>query len=298
MFTSAQQRSLPVLAALAAIISVQTGAALAKSLFAVIGPEGVAALRLGISALLLGTAFRPWRLWRKKAALGPLLAYGLMLGLMNLLIYRAFAFVPVGIAVSIEVAGPLAVALLASRQRIDLLWIGLSLGGMLLLSRDAWRGALDPRGLAFALGAALCWGLYIVFGKRVAQGGGQSVASGMLIAAGLALPLGLAHAGAQLLAPRVLALGVTVALLSSAIPFLLDMFAMRHLPAPLFGILLSASPAVSALAGWLVLGETLSASQCLGIAEIMSACAGSAILRQRSAVALPRIGAAGHASRE
>lgn len=273
---------LPVFAAMLGLVSVQIGAAVGKTLFPLVGPEGVAALRLGIAASVLLIVIRPRAIWRQ-VKLGDLLGYGLMMGLMNLLIYRAFLYIPVGIAVSIEVIGPLGAALWASRRRIDLLWIALSAAGLVLLPWDARQGGLDPRGIAFALAAALAWGLYVVLGTRVAVHGKQAVAGGMLIAAALAVPLGVAQAGPLLLAPQVLLVGLSVALLSSTVPFLLDIFAMRRLPASLFGVLLSASPAVAAIAGWLVLGERLSPVQCLGIAAIAAACVGSALVGAGSA---------------
>ncbi|WP_256671431.1 DMT family transporter [Pseudomonas sp. EMN2] len=267
----------PILAALLGLVSVQSGAAVGKAIFPLVGPEGVAALRLGLSALILLIVLRPWRIWRQ-ANLRDLVGYGLMMGLMNLLIYRAFLYIPVGIAVSIEVIGPLGVALLNSRRRIDLLWIALSVFGLVLLPWGAGADGLDLRGVAYALAAALAWGLYVTLGTRVAMHGRQAVASGMLVAALLGVPLGTLQAGSQLLQPTVLAVGLAVALLSSTLPFLLDMFAMRHLPPSVFGVLLSASPAAGAIAGWLVLGETLSLLQCAGIAAIAAACAGAALV--------------------
>ncbi|MCE1117268.1 MULTISPECIES: EamA family transporter [Pseudomonas] len=267
----------PIFAALLGLVSVQSGAAVGKAIFPLVGPEGVAALRLGLSAVILLAVLRPWRIWRQ-ANLRDLVGYGLMMGLMNLLIYRAFLYIPVGIAVSIEVIGPLGVALLSSRRRIDLLWIALSAFGLVLLPWGAGADGLDLRGVAYALAAALAWGLYVTLGTRVAVHGRQAVASGMLVAAMLGVPLGTLQAGSQLLQPTVLAVGLAVALLSSTLPFLLDMFAMRHLPPSVFGVLLSASPAAGAIAGWLVLGETLSLLQCAGIAAIAAACAGAALV--------------------
>lgn len=276
--SSGTSASAPAAAALLALVSVQTGAALGKSLFPLVGPEGVAALRLGFSAVLLGLTVQPWKMWGA-ARRRDLLGYGLMMGLMNLLIYRAFSYIPVSIAVSIEVVGPLGVALISSRRRIDLLWIALSVPGLVLLPLGAFDGRLDLRGVAYALAAALCWGLYVVLGARIAHYGKQAVGTGMIVAAAMAVPLGMAHAGATLLSPRVMGVGLCIALLSSTFPFLLDMFAMRHLPSNVFGVLLSASPAVSALAGWLVLNEVRSPLQCLGIAFITAACAGSAVFK-------------------
>lgn len=275
----------PSLAALLGLVSVQTGAAIGKSLFPLVGSDGVAALRVGMSALILGLALRPWRIWQQ-ARWRDLLAYGVTLGLMNLSIYRAFATIPVSIAVAIEVIGPLGAALAASRRPVDLLWVGLSAGGLVLLPLGALHGGLDPRGVAFALGAALCWGLYIFAGARVAQHGSAAVATGMMVAALFIVPLGASQAGALLLTPPVLAIGLAIAVLSSMLPYLLDMVAMRHLPANVFGVLLSASPAVAALAGWLILHEVLSATQCAGIACISAACAGSTLTRKAHPVLL------------
>lgn len=268
----------PALAALAGLISVQTGAAIGKSLFPQIGSDGVAALRLGMSAIILCLLLRPWTIW-PRANWRDLLAYGVVMGAMNLMIYRAFATIPVSIAVAIEVLGPLGAALVTSRRAIDIAWVGLSLAGLVLLPLGAMHGGLDWHGVAFALGAALCWGLYIFAGARVAQHGSQAVATGMLVAALFAVPIGVAQAGSLLLSPDTLAIGFGVAILSSMLPYLLDMFAMRHLPANVFGVLLSSSPAVSALAAWLILHEALGPLQCLGIACISAACAGSTFTR-------------------
>lgn len=275
------KESLPALAAIAALVSVQTGAAIAKTLFPVIGPEGVAALRMGLTALLLGAAMRPWRTWQSVSHWKTLVGYGVMLGLMNLLIYRAFEYIPVSIAVSIEVIGPLGVALVSSRRPVDLVWIGMSSLGLVLLPFGALKGGLDLRGVGLSLLAALTWGLYVVFGARVASGGGKTVATGMMIASIFIVPLGFNHAGSALLQPSILGIGLGVALLSSALPFLLDVYAMRHLPTRTFGVLLSVSPAVSAIAGWVVLHEVLSLTQCLGIACIVGACAGSTYFATR-----------------
>ena len=268
-------------AALGALVSLQTGAAFAKSLFPEVGAEGVAALRIGLAALLLGVLLQPWKLRLDRAGWLNLAGYGAMLGLMNILIYRAFAYIPLGIAISIEVLGPLAVALLGSRRPLDLLWIALALAGLALLPLGSASGGLDPRGVGFALAAAFCWGFYVSVGGKVAHLGGRGVAAGMGIAALFVVPLGVAHAGANLVAPHVLMLGAAVAILSSALPFLLDIFALARLPQRVFGVLMSASPAVSALAGFLILGEALAPLQWAGIAAISAACAGSALLAGR-----------------
>jgi len=271
---------LPALALFGSMVSVNTGAAIAKGLFPVVGSEGVTALRVGIAALLLLVAFRPWRRPLARADIGNLLVYGLMLGLMNLLIYGAFKTIPIGVAVAIEVTGPLAVVILHSRRARDFAWVACAVAGLYLLLPIRQQAApLDPLGVAYAFGAALCWALYIVFGKRVAHmDGTQAVSWGMLAACFLALPLGVAHAGTKLLAPHVLALGVAIAVLSSGIPYLLEMTALRRLPHRVFGILVSSSPAIGALAGFVLLGEQLTSMQWLAMALIIGASAGSAAL--------------------
>lgn len=210
--------------------------------------------------------------------LPALLAYGTMLGLMNFFIYQAFARLPIGVATGIEVLGPLAVALWGSRTLRDVAWCAAAVTGLFLLLPLQTGAELNPAGLAFAGGAALCWALYIVFGKRVSGAlGGDAVAWGLMVAAAINIPIGAASGGLALLSPAVLALGFVVAILSSALPYSLEMEAMRRLPAHVFGILLSAAPAVAALAGYFVLGEVLTPLQWLAILLIMTASAGCAM---------------------
>ncbi|MEK0239313.1 EamA family transporter [Klebsiella variicola] len=276
-------QNMPFIAALGGMISVQIGAAFAKTLFPIVGSEGVAALRIGLSALILVIIFKPWTLFKTEISWTAMILYGFTLAMMNLLIYRAFAYIPVSIAISIEVMGPLFVALLTSRQKSDLLWIGFSVLGMFLLAAGDIAGIIDIRGVSFSIAAAFFWGLYILVGKSVSQGGGKSVATGMLIAASIAVPLGTVQAGTMLLLPSSLLIGLCVAILSSMLPFLLDMYAMRRLPSRVFGVLLSGSPAVSAIAAWFVLHEKLTLLQCGGILSVMVACAGCALFsRTRS----------------
>jgi len=271
---------LPALALFGSMVSVNTGAAIAKSLFPVIGSTGVTALRVGIATALLLAAFRPWRRPIARADARNLLIYGLMLGFMNLLIYGAFQTIPIGIAVAIEVTGPLAVVILHSRRARDFAWVACAVLGLyLLLPLRHQTAPLDVVGVAYAFGAALCWALYIVFGKRVAHmDGTQAVSWGMLAACFLALPLGVAHAGATLLDPHVLAVGLAIAVLSSGVPYLLEMTALRRLPHRVFGILVSSSPAIGALAGFVLLGERLTDVQWLAMALIIGASAGSAAM--------------------
>jgi inner membrane transporter RhtA len=266
------------LAILTGLASLNIGAALGKSLFPAVGADGVAALRTSISALILVAVWRPCRTRLDGRQAGNLIVYGMMMGLMSLLIYRAFQTIPIGIAVGIEIMGPLCVVLFSSRRPADFLWLACGATGLLLLLPIASGVArLDPVGVVYAIGAAACWALYIIFGKRSATiEGDQAVALGMVVAALVTLPLGLAHAGSALLAPATLALGLVVALLSSAIPFSLEMIALKRLSNRSFGVLVGTAPAVGALAGYAILGETLTGLQWGAISLIILAAAGSA----------------------
>jgi inner membrane transporter RhtA len=268
------------LAILASMVSVNVGAAFAKGLFPVVGSAGVTAVRVGLAACLLLAFWRPWRRLPGRGDALNLLVYGLMLGCMNLTIYAAFARIPIGVAIAIEVTGPLALVLLSSRRPRDVAWIACAAVGLWLLSPlygGASSTALDPVGVAWALAAAFCWAMYIVFGKRVSTlEGGHAVAWGMLVASMCAVPAGLAQAGTALFAPSVLAAGLAVAVLSSILPYSLEMAALARLPRRVFGILVSAGPAIGALAAYFVLGERLSTVQWLAIALIIAATAGSA----------------------
>lgn len=260
-------------------LSLNIGAAMGKGLFPQVGAEGVAALRTTIAALILLAIARPWDVRMTKPQLGFLMLYGLMLGAMTLLIYWSFQTIPIGIAVAIEVTGPLAVVLLTSRSAKDFLWLALAVLSLMLLV--PWPGqvdALDPMGIAYALGGAVCWALYIVCGKQASRIGGKAaVALGMSIACMVTLPFGLATAGTGLIEPSVLALGVVVAVLSSAVPFSLEMAAMGRLSSRLFGVISSGAPAMGALAGYMVLGEELTGTQWLAVCAMIAANAGCAL---------------------
>ncbi|MBQ5947105.1 EamA family transporter [Massilia sp. ST3] len=268
----------PGLAILASMVSVNAGAAWAKGLFPVVGSAGVTALRVGLAALMLLAAVRPWRTLPNRQDAGNLAIYGVMLGLMNLLIYGAFSRIPIGIAVAIEVTGPLAVVIMSSRRARDFAWVACAaLGLALLLPLEEGSKGLDPLGVAYALGAAFCWAMYIVFGKRVSSlKGTEAVAWGMLAASLFAVPVGVAQAGALLFTPAMLAGGFLVALLSSAIPYTLEMMALARLPRRVFGILVSAGPALAALAGFVMLGERLTGLQWGAIFLVIFASAGAA----------------------
>lgn len=273
-------------AVLGSLISVNVGAAVAKTIFPLVGAYGVATVRILLAALLLLAVHRPWRRAVPRGMIGILIAYGGTLGLMNLLIYQAFARIPIGIAIAIEVTGPLAIVIWGSRRLRDFLWLAAAIAGLALLvpmRRD--DAHLDPAGVAFAVAAAACWALYILTGKRVSGPlRGHAVAWGMLVASILVLPVGIAHAGPALLTPHVMGIGLAVAILSSALPYTLEIEAMRRLTAPVFGLLLSSAPAIGALAGYAVLGERLTPTQWFAVLLVIAASAGSAIAAPRRPV--------------
>jgi len=269
---------------LVAMLSFQVGASVAKQLIPVVGAPGTTALRLGISALILCLAQRPWRSVPSRAALPVIVVYGLALGTMNFVFYMALKTIPLGIAVGLEFTGPLAVALFGSRQRLDFLWLALAVVGLLFLLPIAPAGnGLDPAGVAYALCAGACWATYIVFGQRAGRAHGAAAAPwGMLIAAAAIVPVGIASAGRALLSPAVLPKGLVVAVLSSALPYTLEMTALRRLSTKTYGTLMSLEPALAALAGLVLLRERLTHGQWLAMGAVMIASVGT--LRHEPAV--------------
>lgn len=257
--------------------SFQAGASLAKQLIPTIGAPGTTALRLGISALLLCLTQRPWRTVPSRSMLPVLLAYGLSLGTMNFVFYMALRTIPLGIAVGLEFTGPLAVALLGSRRHLDFLWLALAVVGLVFLLPIAPRGgSLDPAGVLFALAAGACWAMYIVFGQKAGRAHGAAASTwGMLIAAAAIVPIGVATTGRALLSPAVLPIGIAVAVLSSALPYTLEMIALRRLSTKTYGTLMSLEPALAALAGLLLLHERLTLVQWLAIGAVMIASVGT-----------------------
>jgi inner membrane transporter RhtA len=259
------------------MVSFQVGATFAKQLIPTLGSPGTTALRLGLSALLLVALQRPWRSMPARSAWPMLLAYGVSLGAMNSVFYLALRTIPLGVAVAIEFVGPLAVAVLASRRRVDYLWVALAAIGLsLLLPIAPGNTALDPAGVLYALAAGVGWALYIVFGQKAGQVQGASASTwGLVIAALLTVPVGIADAGAQLFDPAVLPFGLGVAIFSSALPYTLEMIALRRLSSKTFGTLMSFEPAIAAIAGVAILSERLTLTQWLAIGAIISASVGA-----------------------
>ena len=267
------------------LITLCAGTSLAKGLFPFVGAEGTTTYRLVFSTLLLMVFWRPWRRAWTWADAPILVVFGATLGLMNLLFYNAIKTVPFGLAIAVEFTGPLAVALWSSKKPLDFVWIVLAVAGMGLIlplgntmGAGLQTGAIDPVGIAYALGAGACWAVYIVVGQSVADRiGAFATPMGMLVAALLVTPVGISVAGSSLLNPEWMLAGLGIALLSSAIPYSLEMYSLKHLPKQTFSILLSLEPAVGALAGWLVLSEQLNTQQLGAIGLIMAASMGSAM---------------------
>jgi inner membrane transporter RhtA len=261
------------------MVFTQTGASFAKMLFPLVGAGGATALRLTLAALVLIAVFRPWRHRLDQQQWRAVLLYGGAMGAMNLFFYAALEHIPLGIAVALEFTGPLAVALFGARKPIDFFWIALAVGGFALLLPWAQSGGdISPMGVVLALCAGACWAGYIVFGQRAGTGGGPHIAAlGVGTAALIALPFGVATAGTALLDPALLPLGLAVALLSSAIPYALDMVALPHMPSRLFGILMSGQPALAALSGLVILHETIGPIQLMGMGAITLASIGATL---------------------
>jgi inner membrane transporter RhtA len=274
---------LPVALLIVAMFSFQLGAAVAKQMFPIVGAAGATALRLGLASPMLLAVWRPWRIRPSAREARSIIIYGVAMGWMNLFFYLSLNRIPLGISVALEFTGPLAVAIATSRRAVDFAWVVLAALGLLaLLPLGLERGALasaplDPIGIVYALAAGVCWALYIVYGQKAGNAhGGQTAALGTLAAALVVVPFGIAQAGTALLSPALLPAACGVALLSSALPYSLEMYAMTRLPTRTFGVLMSGDPALAALSGLAFLGETLSVIQWSAIASIMLASAGSA----------------------
>ena len=270
--------ALPVGALIVAMASIQLGAVLVKGLFPLVGAPGATALRLALASCMLLAVWRPWRMRPTAREVRSIVIYGLAMGWMNLFFYLSINRIPLGIAVALEFAGPLTVAMAASHRAVDFLWIALAAAGLLaLLPLGIESRPLAPAGIGFALAAGFCWALYILFGQKAgAVHGGRTAALGTLVGAVAIVPIGIAHAGTALFSPALLPSACAVALLSSALPYSLEMYALARLPTRTFGVLMSMSPALGALSGLWFLAERLTAIQWTAIASIMLASGGSA----------------------
>jgi inner membrane transporter RhtA len=267
----------PTALVLAGIGSVQFGAAFAKTLFDNVGPAGTVFLRVVFAAIVLMAVWRPTLRGRSRIDWRLIVAFGFVLVAMNLSYYESLDRIPLGVAVTFEFVGPLGVAVAGSRHALDLVWVALAAVGILLLS-DLGGGGLDGLGVAFALLAGCFWAAYILLSARVGQAfpGGQGLALAMAVGALMLAPVGIGQGGSDLLSTEVLAIGFAVAVLSSAIPYTLELEALRRMPSNVFGVLMSLEPAAASLAGFLVLGQDLVAREIVAIGFVVAASAGAA----------------------
>ena len=273
---TAEDRAKSITLVLAAIVSVQSGAAVATTLVDDLGPTGTVLARLGFAALVLVAIWRPALAGVRGERLRDVALFGIVLAGMNSSFYLALDRIPLGIAVTFEFVGPLGVAFAASRRRLDLVWAIMAAAGILLLSPTPGSD-LDALGVGLALLAGAFWAAYIVLSARIGRSfaGGSGLALAMCVAALLMLAPGIAAGGPELLDPSAIAVGFAVAMLSSAIPYSLELEALRRLPQGTFGVLMSLEPAVAATVGLIGLGQDLSAREVIAIALVVGASAGA-----------------------
>ena len=262
---------------LTAVASVQIGGSVAKGLFDEVGPGGAVLLRVAFAAVVLAALWRPGVRDLARADRWLVAAFGVSLAGMNFAFYSALDLIPLGVAVTLEFVGPLGVAVALSRRAIDVAWVVLAAAGILLLS-DPVGGGTDAAGIALALLAGAFWAAYILLSARVGRRlpGGGGLALALCVSTIVLLPFGIGQGGTELLDADVLAVGLAIAMLSSAIPYSLELEALRRLPARVFGVLMSLEPAMAALAGYVVLDEVLGAGELGGIALVVAASAGAA----------------------
>ena len=274
---------LPIFILMFAMCSIQFGASQAKHLFPILGVGGTSTLRLLFAGIMMTAVFRPWKIKFTRDVFNSLLFYGLSLGLMNYSFYFALERIPLGIAVALEFTGPLAVAIWSSHKKVDYLWALLAaLGIILLLPLEITGKPLDPLGILFALIAGLCWALYIIFGKKAGNtlSGGVASSMGMLVAAVTVLPFGIMADGSKLFNLSALPLALMVAFFGSALPYTLEMFALKKMPTKTFGVLMSMEPAIASLMGLLFLAERLTAVQWLAILCVIVSSLGSSLTQR------------------
>ena len=283
--SQAEGRSTAPLLVLAAVLSVQVGAAVAKELFPTVGAAGSVFLRLSVAAVVMLAVARPRRAQFSRRTVRYALTLGAVLAVMNLLFYLSLTRLPLGPAVTIEFMGPLLLAVLRSRRATDFVWAAVAGAGVLGVAWGASSLAgLDPVGVALSIAAGGCWATYILLSQRVGHElpGLTGLSVALVLAALLSAPLGIRSAGADLLDPHVLLMGVAVGVLSAALPWGLEMQALRRMRAQQFSVLMSLQPAAAALAGLVVLGETLTHTQSAGIALVCLASVGTALSRAPS----------------
>jgi len=261
----------------------EIGAATATTLFPETGPLGIVMLRLVFSALILLAIARPSLRGHTRSAWSAVATFGLVLAVMNALFYLALERLPLGVTVTIEVLGPLVLSIVASRRASAWLWAVLAFGGVAALGGGGWD-RLDLIGVLFALGAAASWAFYIVSSARVGRAFPKldGLALAMAVGAVISLPVGIADAGPALLRPEILGLGAAVAVLSSTIPYALELLALRRLPASAFAVMMSLAPATAAIAGWLLLGQDLIWLEMLGIGLVIAASIGAVLAAARA----------------
>ena len=267
------------------MISIQSGASLAKELFPLIGVHATTMLRLSFATLVLCSIWRPWKTRLLKRDVRSILLYGTSLGVMNLTFYLALERIPLGIAVALEFTGPLAVAFFTSRKPLDFIWAAFAVAGIILvLPVSQSSAALDTLGIVYALGAGVCWALYIIFGQRAGSGipSGTATSLGMLTAALIVLPFGLANASHSLLNGSTLLLALAVAVFSSALPYSLEMIALKKLPTKTFSILMSLEPALAALSGFAFLKERLTLTQWAAVGLVIVASLGTSLTSNKA----------------
>lgn len=269
-----------ILLLLVAMVSIQMGAGFAKTLIPTIGAAGTTGFRLFFASAILWAVWRPWKHRFDKATLKSLIFYGGSLGLMNLTFYFSLQRIPLGLAVTLEFVGPLTLSVLTSRKKMDFLWVALAaLGIYLVMPHSHSESTLDLVGVLFALIAGAFWALYIYFGQRAGNAlhGGIAATMGMTVATLVALPFSLALDGDRMFNTSILPLAFSIALLSSAIPYSLEMIALKRLPTKTFGILMSLEPAMASCVGLILLNELLLPTQWLAIVFIIIASLGSVL---------------------
>ncbi|NHN88353.1 EamA family transporter [Acetobacter conturbans] len=283
-FRSVRSELIPLAALLLSMISITSGVSFARSLFPIIGPAATTTLRLALAAFMLALIMRIWRLRTDWRSVGAALPYGIALGCMNMMFYFAIERIPLGVAMAVEFIGPLSLAVFFSRNRSDFLWVGLTVIGLfLLLPLRHDSHPIDPYGLLWSLGAGGFWAIYILMGKRAgAVFGSYAPALGMIIGTLTVLPFGLTHVSTDLLRPATIFAALALAALSGAIPYSLEMYALRKIPTKSFSVLTSAEPAVGAIMGTLMLDESLPFADWLGIAAIVASSLGTTLTSRKT----------------